>query len=82
MLSIERSVFTDGYEIITLSHEDKAINAGIIPGLGGMLNNFNIKGFEVVDGIALDDKGLQDYLNTFKSSLLLPYPNRIADGEV
>ncbi len=80
MLAIERTSFADNHEIITLLHQGKALKAGIIPGLGGMLNNFNIQGFEVVDGIELSKRGIEDYFNTFKSSVLLPYPNRIAYG--
>ena len=80
MFRIERANFAANLEIITLVNKDKNIKASVIPSLGGMLNGFSLAGFEVVDGIEVNESGVEDYLNTFKSSLLLPYPNRIANG--
>ena len=34
----------------------------------------------IIDGISNDDAGLNDYANTYKSSILFPFPNRIEDG--
>lgn len=80
MFRIERTNFAAKHEIITLINEDKKVKASVIPSLGGMLNGFSLGNFEVVDGIEINEAGVEDYLNTYKSSLLLPYPNRIANG--
>jgi len=52
----------------------------IFPNLGGSLQELVIDNIEIIDGITSDQKGLEDYQNTFKSSVLFPFPNRIKDG--
>jgi aldose 1-epimerase len=52
----------------------------IYPNLGGSLQELIIDNLPVIDGIIPDEKGLEDYRNSFKSSLLFPFPNRVKDG--
>lgn len=80
MFKIEKANFATNHEIVTLINEVKNIKASVIPSLGGMLNGFKKQGFEIIDGIELSRYGVADYLGTFKSAVLLPYPNRISNG--
>ena len=52
----------------------------IFPNLGGSLQELIIDNIPVIDGITIDEKGLDDYRNSFKSSVLFPFPNRVRDG--
>jgi len=56
------------------------MTAKIYPKLGGSLQQLTFKGVEIIDGIYPDETGLEDYRNTFKSSNLFPFPNRVKDG--
>ena len=56
------------------------MTAKIYPKLGGSLQQLTFKGVEIIDGIYPDETGLEDYRNTFKSSVLFPFPNRVKDG--
>ena len=53
----------------------------VFPNLGGSLQELTIDNIDIIDGITIDQKGLEDYQNSFKSSILFPFPNRIKDGE-
>lgn len=52
----------------------------VFPNLGGSLQELAIENIQVIDGISIDPKGLEDYSNSFKSSILFPFPNRVKDG--
>ena len=52
----------------------------VFPNLGGSLQELTIDNIDIIDGITIDQKGLEDYQNSFKSSILFPFPNRIKDG--
>lgn len=67
-----------------LSHlhcHDEHVSVKIFPNLGGSLQEFNVNGEKIIDGISVDQDGLDDYANTYKSSVLFPFPNRIEDGK-
>ncbi len=71
------------HENAKLDHIDLTsdrIRCKIFPHLGGSLQELVIDKIKVIDGITVDEKGLEDYLNSFKSSVLFPFPNRIKDG--
>jgi aldose 1-epimerase len=70
----------DHEEILIFDSEHKFF-ISILPQLGGMLNAYSVNGVNVIDGISLDQDGIDDYFSTFKSSVLLPYPNRISDAK-
>lgn len=57
------------------------ISCRVLPNLGGSLQELMIDGVHIIDGISLDERGLEDYRNTFKSSILFPFPNRVKDGK-
>ncbi len=57
------------------------LTAKIYPNLGGSLQHLTFKGVDIIDGINPDETGLEDYRNTFKSSILFPFPNRVKDGK-
>ena len=52
----------------------------IFPNLGGSLQELIIDNVPVIDGISVDEDGIEDYRNSFKSSVLFPFPNRVRDG--
>ena len=52
----------------------------VFPQLGGSLQELVVDNIRVIDGITTDEQGLEDYRNSFKSSVLFPFPNRIKDG--
>ncbi len=57
-----------------------AIRAAIYPNLGGSLQELSLDQVKIIDGIRPDERGLQDYRNTYRSSILFPFPNRVKDG--
>lgn len=57
------------------------LTAKIYPNLGGSLQQLTFKGMDIIDGINADETGLEEYRNTFKSSILFPFPNRVKDGK-
>jgi aldose 1-epimerase len=57
------------------------LTAKIYPNLGGSLQQLSFKTVDVIDGINSDEMGLEEYRNTFKSSILFPFPNRVKDGK-
>jgi len=59
---------------------NKKLSAKIYPNLGGSIQELIVNGVNIIDGISNDDAGLHDYTNTYKSSILFPFPNRIEDG--
>ncbi len=78
------------WKIREIKHENSALNqvhvysnrmsCRIFPNLGGSLQELIIDNISVIDGIRPDEQGLQEYRNSFKSSILFPFPNRIKDG--
>lgn len=56
------------------------ISCKIFPNLGASLQELLYKDIPVIDGISIDSAGIADYANTYKSSLLFPFPNRVQDG--
>ncbi len=59
---------------------NKNLSAKIYPNLGGSIQELIINNVDIIDGISNDEAGLKDYANTYKSSILFPFPNRIEDG--
>jgi aldose 1-epimerase len=59
---------------------DKNISCKIFPNLGASLQEFQLNNVKIIDGISIDNSGLEDYKNTYKSSILFPFPNRVKDG--
>jgi aldose 1-epimerase len=45
------------------------------------LQQLSFNGVDIIDGISPDESGLEEYRNTFKSSILFPFPNRVKDGK-
>ena len=56
------------------------LTAKIYPNLGGSLQELIVNRVNIIDGISNDNAGLHDYANSYKSSILFPFPNRIEDG--
>jgi len=56
------------------------LSVKIYPNLGGSIQELKVGNRKVIDGITDDQKGLDDYAATYKSSILFPFPNRIEDG--
>jgi len=56
------------------------ISCKVFPNLGASVQELTINSIPVIDGIDIDESGLEDYKNTFKSSLLFPFPNRVQNG--
>lgn len=63
---------------IQISNEN--LSAKVYPNLGGSIQELIINKVNIIDGISNDESGLKDYANTYKSSILFPFPNRIEDG--
>ena len=53
----------------------------IYSNLGASLQQLSLNGIEIIDGISNNLEGLSIYKNTYKSSFLFPFPNRIRDGK-
>ena len=60
--------------------EGDTLCATVYPNLGASVQELSFRGQPVLDGIRPDEKGLRDYRDTFRSSELFPFPNRIQDG--
>ena len=52
----------------------------VFPNLGASVQELSVGGQAVIDGIRPDEKGLREYRETYRSSVLFPFPNRILDG--
>jgi len=65
-------------EHIQISNEN--LSAKIYPNLGASMQELIVNKVNIIDGITNDESGLKDYANTYKSSILFPFPNRIEDG--
>lgn len=66
-----------------LSHlhiHHKHLSVKIFPNLGGSIQELVVNETKIIDGITIDEEGLEDYKSTYKSSVLFPFPNRIEDG--
>lgn len=59
----------------------KHLSVKIFPNLGGSIQELVVHGTQIIDGITIDEDGLEDYKSTYKSSVLFPFPNRIEDGK-
>lgn len=81
MFKIETCTWLDDREEIAIINQDKQIIVSILPSLGGMINGYKMHDVEVIDGISLDQNGIDDYLSAYKSAFLAPFPNRIAGGK-
>ena len=69
-------------KLLTHLHiHSKDLSAKVYPNLGGSLQEFVVNKVNIIDGISHDEAGLEDYANTYKSSILFPFPNRIKDGK-
>jgi aldose 1-epimerase len=53
----------------------------IFPNLGASLQELTFDKVSVIDGIEISEAGINDYQNSFKSSLLFPFPGRIENGK-
>lgn len=53
----------------------------IFPNLGASLQELSFDDVSIIDGIEISEEGIQDYQNSFKSSLLFPFPGRIENGK-
>jgi len=91
MTRLKPDLYLDNmWKIREINHENRLLNqihlysnrmsCKIFPNLGGSLQQMKIDNIDLIDGISADEKGLEDYKNTFKSSILFPFPNRIKDG--
>lgn len=56
------------------------VSCKVFPNLGASVQELTINTIPIINGIDIDDSGLEDYKNTYKSSLLFPFPNRVQDG--
>lgn len=56
------------------------ISCKIFPNLGASMQEYIFKDVDIIDGISIDEDGINDYFNTHKSALLFPFPNRVKDG--
>jgi aldose 1-epimerase len=59
---------------------NEKLSARIYPNLGGSIQQLIVNNVKIIDGISNDQKGIDDYATTYKSSVLFPFPNRIEDG--
>ncbi len=59
---------------------NKHISCKIFPNLGASIQEFIVKGISIIDGITIDQNGIDAYFNTHKSAILFPFPNRVKDG--
>lgn len=59
---------------------NKYISCKIFHNLGASIQEFIVNGVSIIDGITIDQIGIDEYYNTHKSSLLFPFPNRVKDG--
>ncbi|MGB5364183.1 MAG: aldose 1-epimerase, partial [Aureibaculum sp.] len=59
---------------------NKHISCKIFPNLGASIQEFIIKGISIIDGVTIDQNGIDAYFNTHKSAILFPFPNRVKDG--
>ena len=75
-----REVRNENYLLHHIDVHNKDISCKIFPNLGGSIQEFIYKGVPIIDGITIDDDGIDDYFNTHKSALLFPFPNRVKDG--
>lgn len=57
-----------------------SLSCRVYPNLGASVQELTIGGQAIIDGIRPDEKGLMEYRQTYKSSVLFPFPNRIQDG--
>lgn len=68
-------------EKITIHNDD--VSFSVIPGYGANVNSIHLffegKSHPVIDGVKTYDELIQD--KTFRSSVLLPWPNRLKDGK-
>jgi aldose 1-epimerase len=71
------------YTKITVAHKESGNEIAIIPEMGARLNHFQVnlhgESVDIIDGYS-DGETFADGAYS-KSSLLAPYPNRIADGQ-
>jgi len=56
------------------------VRALIAPGFGGSLQELSVEGVTVIEGSTLNAQGFKDYLSNCRSGVLIPFPNRVADG--
>ena len=75
-----REVRNENYLLHHIDVHNNDISCKIFPNLGGSIQEFIYKGVQIIDGISIDDDGIDDYFNTHKSALLFPFPNRVKDG--
>lgn len=68
MFKIETYTWLDDREEIVIINQNKQIYVSILPSLGGILNGYKIHDVEVIDGISLDQNGIDDYLSAYKSA--------------
>jgi aldose 1-epimerase len=80
MFTIEKldnnNVLLDHFHI---SNENTSFK--IFPNLGASLQELSFDDVSVIDGIEISEEGILDYQNSFKSSLLFPFPGRIENGK-
>lgn len=58
----------------------KHLSVKIFPKLGGSVQELSVNGTKILDGISVDENGLDDYKKSYKSAVLFPFPNRVKDG--
>lgn len=70
-----------GNELLEHIHiHHKQLSVKIFPKLGGSVQELIVNGTRIIDGISIDESGLIDYQNSYKSAVLFPFPNRVKDG--
>lgn len=81
MFEIKKRKWLNNHDAISIINEKQQLQVTVLPQLGAMINSFSSGELDVIDGINLDQNGLEEYFTTYKSSFLMPFPNRIAGGE-
>jgi aldose 1-epimerase len=79
MLKI-RTINNDNKLLNFIQVYDNNFSIKILPNLGASIQELTINNVEIIDGISLDNEGLQRYSAGYNSANLFPFANRIEDG--
>jgi aldose 1-epimerase len=72
------------YKNVLLTHfhvSNEKTSFKIFPNLGASLQEISVDDISVLNGIEISEEGILDYQNSYKSSLLFPFPGRIENGK-
>ncbi|MEM8568139.1 MAG: aldose 1-epimerase [Bacteroidota bacterium] len=70
-----QTIYSKGFNIVELSNQEKTILARFYPDLGGSIQSLVLEGKMIIDDVAP-----LAYEDTFASSVLFPFVNRITNG--